>query len=72
MSFPTYICPLKLRQSNLGFQARVGSATNAQILTAGETLEHVDFLQPETPQIRNQLCNVIDSYSNDWDMLAEL
>lgn len=32
----------------------------------------IDFLKPETAQIRHQIKNVIDSYSNDWDVLAEL
>ena len=32
----------------------------------------IDFLTPNAKQIRHQLKNVIDSYNNDWDILAEL
>lgn len=32
----------------------------------------VNFLQPGNEQLRNQLNGIIDSYSHEWDLLAEL
>lgn len=32
----------------------------------------VEFLQPDTEQIRHQIRGILDSYSHDWDILAEL
>jgi molecular chaperone HtpG len=33
---------------------------------------HVTFLQPDPEQIRHQIRGILDSYSHDWDLLAEL
>jgi Histidine kinase-, DNA gyrase B-, and HSP90-like ATPase len=35
-------------------------------------VDHVDFLTPGASQIRHQILNIIDSYNNEWDILAEL
>ena len=35
-------------------------------------MEQIDFLQVTTGQIRHQINQVIQSYNNDWDILAEL
>src|SRR5581483_1970844 len=32
----------------------------------------IDFLTPDTEQIRHQIRNILDSYSHEWDVLAEL
>lgn len=32
----------------------------------------IDFLQPDHNQIRHQIRGILDSYSHDWDLLAEL
>jgi sensor histidine kinase regulating citrate/malate metabolism len=32
----------------------------------------VEFLQPDIDQIRHQMRGILDSYSHDWDILAEL
>ncbi|MYD87370.1 MAG: sensor histidine kinase [Acidobacteria bacterium] len=34
--------------------------------------EHIDFLTPNTAQIRHQIKNIIESYNHDWDVIAEL
>ncbi|HYE46320.1 MAG TPA: ATP-binding protein [Caulobacter sp.] len=34
--------------------------------------EQIDFLQPDNEQIRHQIRGILDSYSHDWDVLAEL
>lgn len=34
--------------------------------------EAVSFLSPDTAQIRHQIRGVLESYSHDWDVLAEL
>ncbi|WP_296817275.1 ATP-binding protein [Brevundimonas sp.] len=35
-------------------------------------MSEVNFLQPGNEQLRNQLNGIIDSYSHEWDLLAEL
>lgn len=32
----------------------------------------IEFLQPDIEQIRHQIRGILDSYSHDWDVLAEL
>ena len=32
----------------------------------------IDFLTPNTDQIRHQIRNIIESYNHDWDVIAEL
>ncbi len=32
----------------------------------------IQFLQPDIDQIRHQIRGILDSYSHDWDILAEL
>ena len=34
--------------------------------------ELIDFLKPETSQIRHQITNIVESYNHDWDLIAEL
>jgi hypothetical protein len=34
--------------------------------------QDLDFLRPDTTQIRHQIRGILDSYSHDWDVLAEL
>jgi HSP90 family molecular chaperone len=34
--------------------------------------EKVSFLTPDNDHIRHQICGILDSYSHDWDILAEL
>lgn len=34
--------------------------------------ERLPFLQPDTAQIRHQIKGVLDSYTHEWDLLAEL
>jgi molecular chaperone HtpG len=36
------------------------------------TQQAVSFLKPDTEQIRHQIRGIIDSYSHEWDVLAEL
>ncbi len=33
---------------------------------------NMTFLQPDPEQIRHQIRGILDSYSHDWDLLAEL
>lgn len=35
-------------------------------------IQSIEFLAPDIEQIRHQLQGVIESYSNDWDLIAEL
>ncbi|WP_338501715.1 ATP-binding protein [Sphingomonas kaistensis] len=35
-------------------------------------MKKVAFLQPDPEQIRHQIRGILDSYSHDWDLLAEL
>ena len=35
-------------------------------------MDTLDFLTPDTEQIRHQIFNILDSYSHEWDVLAEL
>lgn len=32
----------------------------------------IDFLKPDTAQIRHQIRGILDSYSHEWDLLSEL
>ena len=34
--------------------------------------EQINFLEPDTKQIRHQIKNIIESYNHDWDLIAEL
>ncbi|OYX16210.1 MAG: hypothetical protein B7Z09_08420, partial [Brevundimonas diminuta] len=34
--------------------------------------EKLSFLTPDTAQIRHQIKGVLESYSHEWDILAEL
>ena len=34
--------------------------------------KNIDFLTPNTTQIRHQIRNIIESYNHDWDVIAEL
>src|ERR1700687_5389332 len=34
--------------------------------------DKIAFLRPDTDQIRHQIRGILDSYSHDWDVLAEL
>jgi molecular chaperone HtpG len=41
--------------------------------SGGEVMTtQVTFLQPDPEQIRHQIRGILDSYSHDWDLLAEL
>lgn len=35
-------------------------------------MSKIDFLRPDTEQIRHQIRGILDSYSHEWDLLAEL
>jgi molecular chaperone HtpG len=35
-------------------------------------MSKIDFLQPDNEQIRHQIRGILDSYSHEWDILAEL
>jgi hypothetical protein len=35
-------------------------------------MSKVDFLKPDTEQIRHQIRGILDSYSHEWDLLSEL
>ncbi|MGX4764224.1 ATP-binding protein [Holzapfeliella sp. JNUCC 72] len=35
-------------------------------------MENIDFLKPETDQVRQSIKGIDDSYNNPWDILAEL
>ena len=35
-------------------------------------MSKVDFLKPDTEQIRHQIHGILDSYSHEWDLLSEL
>ena len=39
---------------------------------AEETVPKLDFLKPDTEQIRHQIRGILDSYSHEWDLLSEL
>ena len=32
----------------------------------------IDFLKPGVKQIRHQIKSIVESYSHDWDLIAEL
>jgi hypothetical protein len=36
------------------------------------SVSKIDFLQPDTEQIRHQIRGILDSYSHEWDLLSEL
>ena len=38
----------------------------------GALMSTIDFLKPDTEQIRHQIRGILDSYSHDWDLLSEL
>lgn len=35
-------------------------------------MSKVDFLKPDTEQIRHQIRGILDSYIHEWDLLSEL
>jgi hypothetical protein len=35
-------------------------------------MSRIDFLKPDNEQIRHQIKGILDSYSHEWDLLAEL
>ena len=35
-------------------------------------MSRVEFLKPDTEQIRHQIQGILDSYSHDWDLISEL
>lgn len=35
-------------------------------------MSKIDFLKPNTEEIRHQIRGILDSYSHDWDLISEL